>query len=68
MNDPWTLGGYSSFAPGTVLDLLPHIAGPEGRVHFAGEHTSVFQASMGAALESGERVAMEILDRVSDLD
>jgi monoamine oxidase len=67
VNDPWTLGGYSSFTPGTVLDLMSHIAGPEGRIHFAGEHTSVYQASMGGALESGERAATEILDRAREL-
>ena len=33
----------------------------EGRVHFAGEHTSLWIAYMNGALESGERAASEIL-------
>ncbi len=63
VDDPWTRGGYSSFAPGQMFDLLPHIAGAEGRIHFAGEHTSVYQASMDGALESGERAAQEVMER-----
>jgi monoamine oxidase len=62
VSDPWTLGGYSSLAPGQTFELAPHIALPEGRVHFAGEHTSVFTASMNGALESGQRAAAEIMD------
>ena len=60
ITDPWTKGGYSSLAPGQVFDLLPHIARPEGRVYFAGEHTSWMSASMEGALESGVRVAREV--------
>lgn len=63
VSDAWTLGGYSSLAPGQTYELAPHIALPEGRVHFAGEHTSVFAASMNGALESGQRAATEIIDR-----
>ena len=63
VSDPWTLGGYSSFAPGQTFELAPHVARPEGRIHFAGEHTSVFAASMNGALESGQRAAGEILER-----
>jgi monoamine oxidase len=60
VNDPWTKGGYSSLAPGQVFALLPHIQQPEGRVYFAGEHTSWLSASMEGALESGVRVAREV--------
>lgn len=60
VNDPWTKGGYSSLGPGQVFALLPHIARPEGRVYFAGEHTSWMSASMEGALESGNRVAREV--------
>ncbi|MCK5484293.1 MAG: FAD-dependent oxidoreductase [Gemmatimonadetes bacterium] len=63
VSDPWALGGYSSFAPGQTFELAPHVAQPEGRIHFAGEHTSVFAASMNGALESGQRAAGEILER-----
>jgi monoamine oxidase len=40
--------------------LLPAIARPEGRVHFAGEHTSPWAQWMQGALESGLRAAREI--------
>lgn len=36
---------------------------PEGRIHFAGEHTSRRFASMEGALESGKRAATEIIAR-----
>ena len=42
------------------MSLWPHIARAEGRIHFAGEHTSLWPAFMQGALESGERVAREI--------
>ena len=58
--DPWALGGYASFAPGQIYAFLPVIARPEGRIHFAGEHTSRLSTSMDGALESGVRAAEEI--------
>jgi monoamine oxidase len=44
---------------GQARDYLQIAAAPEGRVHFAGEHTSVHRASMNGALESGVRAAAE---------
>ena len=58
--DPWARGGYASFAPGQIFAFLPVIARPEGRMHFAGEHTSRLSTSMDGALESGVRAAEEI--------
>jgi monoamine oxidase len=48
--DPWARGGYSSFAPGQIFEFLPVISRPEGRIHFAGEHTSRLSTSMDGAL------------------
>jgi monoamine oxidase len=60
-DDPWARGATPVFKPGQVTTLLPHIARAEGRVHFAGDHTSVwFDAWMQCAFESGHRVAQEI--------
>ncbi len=60
-DDPWARGATPAFKPGQVTTLLPHIARPEGRVHFAGDHTSVwFEGWMQCALESGNRAATEI--------
>jgi monoamine oxidase len=35
---------------------------PEGRIHFAGEHTSVYASWMNGALESGNRAAREVAE------
>jgi monoamine oxidase len=58
--DPWALGSYSFNGVGQARDFLELAKAAEGRVHFAGEHTSVHRASMNGALESGGRVAEEI--------
>src|SRR6266496_4046578 len=58
--DPWIRGSYSFNGVGQARDFLEVARAPEGRVHFAGEHTSVHRASMNGALESGVRAADEI--------
>jgi len=58
--DPWIRGSYSFDGVGQARDFLEIARAPEGRVHFAGEHTSVHRASMNGALESGVRAAEEI--------
>ena len=58
--DPWIRGSYSFEGVGQARDSLQIAAAPEGRVHFAGEHTSVHRASMNGALESGVRAAGEV--------
>jgi monoamine oxidase len=58
--DPYSLGAYSLFLPGQITSWLPEIVRPEGRIHFAGEHTSIYSASMEGAVESGARAAKEI--------
>jgi monoamine oxidase len=61
--DPWARGAWAMWRPGDMTRLEPHVARPEGRVHFAGEHTSPWPPGwMQSALESGERVAKEIND------
>ena len=58
--DPWARGATAYLLPGQVSSLEPHIARPEGRIHFAGEHTSSLRGWMQGALESGRRAATEI--------
>ncbi len=58
--DPWVRGAYASFRAGQVTSWHPRIVHPEGRIHFAGEHTSIFRATMEGAIESGVRAAREI--------
>jgi monoamine oxidase len=61
--DEWARGASSYYKPGQFGSLLPYVARPEGRIHFAGEHTSVWvDGWMQGALESGNRVAREVND------
>ncbi|MDM5332970.1 flavin monoamine oxidase family protein [Ureibacillus composti] len=57
---PYSAGAFTMFKPGQVTELTPHISLPEGRVHFAGEHTSTAHAWIQGAIESGIRVASEV--------
>jgi len=57
--EPWSLGAQSHAS--ALSDVERQCAArAEGRIHFAGEHTS--HGWMDGALESGHRVAREILD------
>jgi monoamine oxidase len=58
--NPWSRGAAPWLRPGQMTSLLAHIARPEGRVHFAGEHTSAWMRWMQGALESGHRAAREV--------
>ncbi|CAN5363566.1 NAD(P)/FAD-dependent oxidoreductase [soil metagenome] len=58
--DPYCEGGFSCVAPGYVLKHMGHIARAEGRVHFAGEHTSAWTGFIEGALESAERAVQEV--------
>lgn len=58
--DPYALGGPSWPAPGEVTKYLEHLQSPHGRIHFAGEHTSILRSTMEGALRSGVRAAREI--------
>jgi monoamine oxidase len=60
--DPWARGDYVWFRPGQVRALAPHLATAEGRVHFAGDHTSTRPGWMQGALDSGLRAAAEVLE------
>jgi monoamine oxidase len=60
--DPWAGGGWGWTQPGELRWMFPAMREPDGRVHFAGEHTSIWIAYMNGALESAERVVAEIID------
>jgi monoamine oxidase len=59
--DEWVGGGWGWVAPGDLHWMFPAMRRPEGRVHFAGEHTSLWIAWMNGALESAERVVGEVV-------
>ena len=59
--DPWVRASYSVAGVGQK-DFRDILKRPEGRVHFAGEHTSIYRASMNGAIESGVRASQEIIE------
>jgi monoamine oxidase len=60
-DEPYQKGGYPWFLPGDMSVLVPTIARPEGRLHFAGDHASVMPGWIQGALESGLRAAEEVI-------
>jgi monoamine oxidase len=57
--DPWERGSFALHTPGQI-GFLDTLAAVEGRIHFAGEHTSRWTGWMQGALESARRVVREI--------
>jgi monoamine oxidase len=63
LDDPYAHGAFSVFLPGQMSQWSKAILAPEGRVHFAGEHTSAHSGWIEGALWSGDHVAQEILQQ-----
>lgn len=61
--DPLQRGCGFSMAPGQVAAFGNEMIEPVGRMHFAGEHTRRSEYGMEAAMESGQRAALEIYER-----
>jgi len=61
MQDPFSCGEAAIFAPGQFESVMPYLLHPEGgRIHFAGEHTSLKHAWIEGAIESGVRTALAV--------
>ncbi len=59
---PWTKGSYSYWKVGQYTKFSGIESALQGTCHFAGEHTSQdFQGYLNGAVDTGERVASEIL-------
>jgi monoamine oxidase len=58
--DPFAGGAFALFEPEQESELQEDITAPEGRIHFAGEHCSLYHAWIQGALESGIRAANAI--------
>jgi len=54
------------FKTGQLADWGPALAGPEGRIHFAGDHTSHRPGFMHGAVASAKRVVAEIEEAQRD--
>lgn len=61
---PLSGGSFAVWQPGQVGAYEDAVSHPSGRIHFAGEHTAGWMFGMEGAMESGERAAVEVLDRV----
>lgn len=59
-NDPFARGAWSYLPTGSSIACVRQMQTPEGRVHFAGEHTDLAFGTMHAAIESGRRAATEV--------
>jgi monoamine oxidase len=57
--DPWQRGSFALHTPGQI-GFIETLASAEGRVHFAGEHTSHWTGWMQGAFDSARRVVREI--------
>jgi monoamine oxidase len=60
-NHPYSAGAFAWFMPGQHTKLYPFVTAPEGRIHFAGEHTSLAHTWMQGALDSGLRAVQQML-------
>lgn len=60
--DPHGSGDWVYWQPGQVIRFAPLMRDSHGLTHFCGEHTAVLERGMEGAFESGERVALEVLD------
>ncbi|HXF85543.1 MAG TPA: flavin monoamine oxidase family protein [Anaerolineales bacterium] len=59
-DDEFAGGAFALFDPGQQTLLHDEIVKPEGRIHFAGEHASLYHAWIQGAIESGLRAAIAI--------
>ena len=59
-DDPYAGGAFALFEPGQFTRLYEPMCAPEGRIHFAGEHASVYHRWIQGAIESGLRAAMAV--------
>lgn len=63
--DPWARGAWTDYLPNQWW-MFAVARRPEGRVHFAGEHTSAWAGWMEGGIDSGQRAAREIADLVGE--
>ncbi|XP_023441348.1 L-amino-acid oxidase-like [Dasypus novemcinctus] len=58
--DPYSMGAFVSFTPYQYVDYARELCQPQGRIHFAGEFTSLPHGWIDTAIKSGLRVAQSI--------
>jgi monoamine oxidase len=63
-SDPMAGGSWATFKPGQITELRSSMAKPHQALFFCGEHTSIGSRGMEGALESAERVCLEVLTSI----
>nr|XP_025712153.1 LOW QUALITY PROTEIN: L-amino-acid oxidase-like [Callorhinus ursinus] len=64
--DPSTMGAFTEFTPYQFIDYSQELFKPEGRIHFAGEHTSLPHGWIDTAINSGLQAARNIQAAVDE--
>ncbi|XP_032270646.1 L-amino-acid oxidase-like [Phoca vitulina] len=64
--DPLTMGAFTEFTPYQFIDYSQELFKPEGRIHFAGEHTSLPHGWIDTAINSGLQAARNIQAAVDE--
>jgi monoamine oxidase len=62
--DPFSIGDWAYWQPGQVSSFATELGKQQGRIHFCGEHTAISNRGMEGAMESGERVGVEVLNQI----
>ncbi|XP_040284322.1 L-amino-acid oxidase-like isoform X1 [Bufo bufo] len=58
--DPYSMGAFAYFTPYQFGDMYEYLSTPEGRIYFAGEHTSLPHGWIETACKSGLKAARDI--------
>jgi monoamine oxidase len=61
---PFVFGCRHSYSPGEMGRFIHDMIKPHDRIHFAGEQTRRLEIGMESAFESGERAAIEIIEKM----
>ena len=64
VRDPYAGGMYAYWQPGMIARYKDKMLQPAGPIHFSGEHTSQSTRGLEGAMESGERAAFEVMERL----
>uniref|UniRef100_A0A4X2LKK2 Amine oxidase n=1 Tax=Vombatus ursinus TaxID=29139 RepID=A0A4X2LKK2_VOMUR len=62
--DPYSMGGFAFFTPYQYVDYFQELFKPEGRIYFAGEHTTLPHGWIDTTIKSGLRAAQSIQEAV----
>ena len=62
--NPLAGGAWANWRPGQISRYAQSLGVPQGRLHFAGEHTARTLRGMEGAMESGERAAADIMGQL----